>query len=51
MALLNAHKRGVKIEVILDKSQKSDQYSSADFLANSGMFVKIDSDTPLPTTR
>jgi len=44
MALLNAHKRGVKIEVILDKSQKSDQYSSADFLANSGMSVKIDSE-------
>jgi phosphatidylserine/phosphatidylglycerophosphate/cardiolipin synthase-like enzyme len=32
MALLNAHKRGVKVEIILDKSQKSDQYSSADFL-------------------
>ena len=42
-ALLDAHKRGVKVEVILDKSQKSDQYSSADFLANSGMSVKIDS--------
>ena len=43
-ALLDAHKRGVKVEVILDKSQKSDQYSSADFLANSGMSVKIDSE-------
>ena len=43
-ALLDAHKRGVKVEIILDKSQKSDQYSSADFLANSGMFVKIDSE-------
>ena len=42
-ALLEAHKRGIKVEVILDKSQKSDQYSSADFLANSGMSVKIDS--------
>jgi phosphatidylserine/phosphatidylglycerophosphate/cardiolipin synthase-like enzyme len=42
--LLDAYKRGVKIEVILDKSQKSDQYSSADFLANSGMSVKIDSE-------
>jgi phosphatidylserine/phosphatidylglycerophosphate/cardiolipin synthase-like enzyme len=42
-ALLDAHKRGIKVEVILDKSQKSDQYSSADFLANSGMSVKIDS--------
>jgi phosphatidylserine/phosphatidylglycerophosphate/cardiolipin synthase-like enzyme len=27
-ALLNAHKRRVKVEVILDKSQKTDQYSS-----------------------
>jgi phosphatidylserine/phosphatidylglycerophosphate/cardiolipin synthase-like enzyme len=42
--LLDAHKRGVKVEIILDKSQKSDQYSSADFLANSGMSVKIDSE-------
>jgi phosphatidylserine/phosphatidylglycerophosphate/cardiolipin synthase-like enzyme len=41
--LLDAHKRGVKVEVILDKSQKSDQYSSADLLANSGMSVKIGS--------
>jgi phosphatidylserine/phosphatidylglycerophosphate/cardiolipin synthase-like enzyme len=43
-ALLDAHKRGVKVEIILDKSQKSHQYSSADFLANSGMSVKIDSE-------
>lgn len=42
-ALLNAHKRGVKVEDILDKSQRSEKYSSADFLANSGIAVKIDS--------
>jgi len=41
-ALLDAHKRGVKVEVILDKSQRRDQYSSADFLANSGIPTKID---------
>ena len=41
-ALLDAHKRGVKVEVMLDKSQKGDQYSSADFLANSGIPTKID---------
>jgi phosphatidylserine/phosphatidylglycerophosphate/cardiolipin synthase-like enzyme len=41
-ALLNAHKRGVKVEVILDKSQRTDQYSSATFLYNSGIPVKID---------
>ena len=27
MVLLNAHKRGIEVAVILDKSQKSDQYS------------------------
>ena len=41
-ALLNAHKRGVKVEVILDKSQRTDQYSSATFLYNSGIPVRID---------
>jgi len=30
-ALLNAHKRGVKVEVILDKSQRTQKYSSAPF--------------------
>ena len=41
-ALLNAHKRGVKVEVILDKSQRTQKYSSADFLANSGIPTKVD---------
>jgi len=41
-ALLNAHKRGVKVEVILDKSQKIQKYSSATFLYNQGIPVKID---------
>lgn len=41
-ALLDAHKRGVRVEVILDKSQRADQYSSADFLANSGIPTRID---------
>ena len=41
-ALLNAHKRGVKVEVILDKSQKTQRYSSATFLYNQGIPVKID---------
>jgi len=42
-ALLNAQRRGVKVEVILDKSQRTDQYSSATFLFNAGISVKIDS--------
>jgi phosphatidylserine/phosphatidylglycerophosphate/cardiolipin synthase-like enzyme len=41
-ALLNAHKRGVKIKVILDKSQRTQKYSSATFLYNHGIPVKID---------
>jgi len=41
-ALLNAHKRGVKVEVILDKSQRTDKYSPATFFYNAGIPVKID---------
>ncbi len=41
-ALLDAHKRGVKIDAILDKSQKSAKYSSATFLSNAGVPVLID---------
>jgi phosphatidylserine/phosphatidylglycerophosphate/cardiolipin synthase-like enzyme len=40
--LLNAHKRGVKVEVILDKSQRTQKYSSATFLYNQGIPTKID---------
>jgi len=41
-ALLAAHKRGIKVQVILDKSQKSEKYSEADFLVNVGIPVQID---------
>jgi phosphatidylserine/phosphatidylglycerophosphate/cardiolipin synthase-like enzyme len=41
-ALLEAKKRGVKIEAVLDKSQRSARYTSATFLANSGIPVLID---------
>jgi len=41
-ALLAAHKRGVVIHVILDKSDQGEHYSEADFLANTGMSVLID---------
>jgi phosphatidylserine/phosphatidylglycerophosphate/cardiolipin synthase-like enzyme len=46
-ALLDAHKRGVKVELILDKSQRTDQYSSADVVANSGIPTKIDAAHPI----
>lgn len=41
-ALFNAHNRGVKVAVILDKRRKSEKDSSADFLANSGILTRID---------
>jgi phosphatidylserine/phosphatidylglycerophosphate/cardiolipin synthase-like enzyme len=41
-ALLEAHKRGVQVQVILDKSQRTEKYSSADFLANQGVPTMID---------
>lgn len=42
-ALVEAHKRGVTVSVILDKSQKTEKYSSADFLSHAGISVSIDS--------
>jgi phosphatidylserine/phosphatidylglycerophosphate/cardiolipin synthase-like enzyme len=41
-ALLTAHQRGVHVEVILDKSNLTAKYSSADFLANQGIPTFID---------
>ena len=41
-AVVDAHKRGVHTEVILDKSQRTEKYSSADFLAHAGIKVLID---------
>ena len=41
-ALVDAHKRGVKIAVILDESQKTAKYSSADFIAHAGITTLID---------
>ena len=36
-ALMEAHKRGVKVQVILDKSQWTEKYSSATFFQNAGI--------------
>jgi phosphatidylserine/phosphatidylglycerophosphate/cardiolipin synthase-like enzyme len=41
-ALLDTHKRRLRVQVILDKSQRSEKYSSATFLSNQGIPVKID---------
>ena len=42
-ALRAAHDRGVKVGVILDKSQETERYSGATFLKNAGIPVFIDS--------
>jgi phosphatidylserine/phosphatidylglycerophosphate/cardiolipin synthase-like enzyme len=42
-AVVHAHKRGLKIEVVLDRSQRTQKYSSADFFAHSGVSTYIDS--------
>ena len=41
-ALVNAKRRGVEVRVILDRSQKSEKYSSADFVAHAGIETKSD---------
>jgi hypothetical protein len=40
--LINAHKRGIRIEAILDKSNVTGNYSSATFISNNGIPVFID---------
>src|SRR5712692_9265713 len=41
-ALVEAHKRGVKILAVLDKSNETEKYSAATFLANAGIQTLID---------
>ncbi|HBB17421.1 MAG TPA: phospholipase D family protein [Syntrophus sp. (in: bacteria)] len=43
-ALLKAHRRGIRVEVILDKSQKSQRYSSFTFLTNTSIPTYIDAE-------
>ena len=50
-ALLEAHKRGAQVQVLLDKSQRNEKYSSADFLANQGVPTMIDANHALRTAR
>jgi phosphatidylserine/phosphatidylglycerophosphate/cardiolipin synthase-like enzyme len=42
-ALVNAHNRGVNVQVILDKSVRTEKYSSADFVTHAGIPTYIDS--------
>ena len=41
-ALVEAHKRGVRVQAILDRSAEKDNYSEADFLAQMGVPTAID---------
>jgi phosphatidylserine/phosphatidylglycerophosphate/cardiolipin synthase-like enzyme len=41
-ALVEAHNRGVEVRVVLDKSQRTEKYSSADFVLHAGIPVWID---------
>lgn len=41
-ALVDAHRRGVKVDVLLDESQKTARGSQADFMAQAGIPVRID---------
>jgi hypothetical protein len=41
-ALIDARKRGIKIEVVLDMSQRREKYTSADFVAHAGIPTYID---------
>ncbi len=41
-AIVAAHKRGVVVTAVLDKSQRTEKYSSATFLKNAGVPVSID---------
>jgi len=41
-ALLVAQKRGVHVRIILDKSQRTEKYSAADFLSHAGIETLID---------
>ena len=46
-ALVDAHSRGVLVRVILDKSQETEKYSAAAFLANAGIATHIDRQFPI----
>ena len=43
-ALVDAQHRGLQIQVILDKSQRTEKYSEADFLKNEGISTMIDAE-------
>jgi phosphatidylserine/phosphatidylglycerophosphate/cardiolipin synthase-like enzyme len=47
-ALIDAHKRGVKILAVLDKSNETQKYSAATFLVNVGIQTQYRKSHPVP---
>jgi len=50
-ALMNVQKHGVVVEVMLGKSNRTDQYSAADFLADSSIPTRIDAQYGIATIK
>ncbi|WP_051908731.1 phospholipase D-like domain-containing protein [Candidatus Odyssella acanthamoebae] len=50
-ALIDAKKRGVDVQVILDKSNKTDKHSKASLLAKNGINIHIDSPPGIALTK
>src|ERR1039458_4587405 len=46
-ALVDAHRRGIRAQVILDHSQRTEKYSEADFLKHSGIPTLIYAQHPI----
>jgi phosphatidylserine/phosphatidylglycerophosphate/cardiolipin synthase-like enzyme len=46
-AIVEAHKRGVAVQVVLDRGQRTEKYSSADFVAHAGIPTFIDAKHPI----
>ena len=42
LALLEAHKRGVDVQMVVDRSNATARYTAATFLANQGVPVRVD---------
>lgn len=41
-ALVDCHRRGVRVEVVLDKGQRGEKYTEADFIAHAGIPTYLD---------
>jgi phosphatidylserine/phosphatidylglycerophosphate/cardiolipin synthase-like enzyme len=50
-AVAEAHQRGVKVRVVLDKSQRTERYTSATYLHNQKVPSGSTTSTRSPTTR